>query len=170
MRLIWEIDDGMMVFTKCARIEYHIEEFELEICNKKRWLIVAPFHNIFCGDPTSIPLPRSFHKERKWESFFLLKMHFTMRIHVLDSAEQARNFQLDNKELEKINVWPDQNCWLANFKSRKNKLTYSIFLLKKKKKNIYIYIYIYIFYWLLFNNSHYHILLFIDHFKAKSQR
>ena len=70
VRLIWEIDDGMMVFTKCARIEYHIKEFELEICNKKRWLIVAPFHNIFCGDPTSIPLPRSFHKERKWESFF----------------------------------------------------------------------------------------------------
>ena len=131
----------MMVFTKCARIEYHIEEFELEICNKKRWLIVAPFHNIFCRDPSSIPLPRSFHKERKWESFFLLKMHFTMRIHVLDSTEQARNFQLDNKELEKINVWPDQNCWLANFKSRKNKLIYFIFLLKKKK---YIYIYIYI--------------------------
>ena len=91
-----------------------------------------------------------------------------MRIHVLDSTQQARNFQLDNKELEKINVWPDQNCWLANFKSRKNKLIYFIFLLKKKKK--YIYIYIYKFYWLLFNNSHYHILLFIDHFKAKSQR
>ena len=67
-------------------------------------------------------------------------MHFTMRIHVLDSAEQARNFQLDNKELEKINMWPDQSC-LANFKSRKNKLIYLIFLLKKKKKNIYIYIY-----------------------------
>ena len=66
-----------------------------------------------------------------------------MRIHVLESAEQARNFQLDNIELEKINVWPDQSRWLADFKSRKNKLIYSIFLLKKKKKeNIYIYIYI----------------------------
>ena len=58
-------------------------------------------------------------------------MHFTMRIHVLYSPEQARNFQLDNKELEKINVWPDQSRWLADFKSRKNKLIYSIFLLKK---------------------------------------
>ena len=67
-----------------------------------------------------------------------------MRIHVLDSTEQARNFQLDNKELEKINVWPDQSCWPANFKSRKNKLIYSIFLLKKKKKKKYIYIYIHI--------------------------
>ena len=60
-------------------------------------------------------------------------MHFTMRIQVLESTEQARNFQLDNKELEKINVWPDQSRWLADFKSRKNKLIYSIFLLKKKK-------------------------------------
>ena len=130
----------------------------MQVYNKKRWLIVASFHNIFCRDPSYIPLPQSFHKERKWESFFFsLKMHFTMRIHGLESAEQARNFQLDNKELEKINVWPDQSRWLADFKSRKNKLIYSIFLL-----NIYIYIYIY--YWLHFDNSRYHILLFIDHF------
>ena len=54
-----------------------------------------------------------------------------MRIHVLDSAKQAGNFQLDNKKLEKINVWPDQSRWLADFKSRKNKLIYSIVLLKK---------------------------------------
>ena len=70
VRLVWEIVEGMMIFTKCARIEYKREEFELEIYNKKRWLIVAPFHSIFCRDPSSIPLPRSFHKERKWESFF----------------------------------------------------------------------------------------------------
>ena len=38
---------------------------------------------------------------------FFLKMHFTMRIHVLESTEPARNFQLDNKELEKINLWLD---------------------------------------------------------------
>ena len=82
-----------------------------------------------------------------------------MRIQVLESTEQARNFQLDNKELEKINVWPDKRRWLADFKSRKNKLIYYIFLLK-----------IYIFYWQHFNNSSYHILHFIDHFKAKSRR
>ena len=68
--LVWVIVEGMMIFTKCARIEYNREEFELEIYNKKRWLIVAPFHSIFCRDPSSIPLPRSFHKEREWESFF----------------------------------------------------------------------------------------------------
>ena len=84
-----------------------------------------------------------------------------MRIQVLESTEQARNFQLDNKELEKINVWPDESRWLADFKSRKNKLIYSIFLLNKY---IYIYIYIYIYYWPHFDNSRYHILLFIDHF------
>ena len=44
VRLVWEIVEGMMIFTKCARIEYKREEFELEIYNKKRWLIVAPFH------------------------------------------------------------------------------------------------------------------------------
>ena len=67
-----------------------------------------------------------------------------MRIHVLDSAKQAGNFQLDNKKLEKKNVWPDQSRWLADFKSRKNKLIYSIFLLK-----IYIHIYIYIYLYIL---------------------
>ena len=35
-RLVWEIVEGMMIFTKCARIEYKREEFELEIYNKKR--------------------------------------------------------------------------------------------------------------------------------------
>ena len=72
-------------------------------------------------------------------------MHFTMRIHGLESAEQARNFQLDNKELEKINVRPDQSRWLADFKSRKNKLIYSIFSLSLSLSfslSLYIYIYI----------------------------
>ena len=79
-----------------------------------------------------------------------------MRIHGLESAEQARNFQLDNKELEKINVWPDQSRWLADFKSRKNKLIYSIFLLNK-----YIYIYI-IGYTLIILTIIYYFLLIIS--------
>ena len=36
VRLFLEIDEGMMIFSKCARIEYRREEFELEIYNKKR--------------------------------------------------------------------------------------------------------------------------------------
>ena len=35
--LIWKIDEGMMIFNKCAMIEYQREEFDLEIYNKKRW-------------------------------------------------------------------------------------------------------------------------------------
>ena len=34
--LVWVIVEGMMIFTKCARIEYKREEFVLEIYNKKR--------------------------------------------------------------------------------------------------------------------------------------
>ena len=31
VRLVWEIVEGMMIFTKCARIEYQREELKLEI-------------------------------------------------------------------------------------------------------------------------------------------
>ena len=46
----WEIDERMMIYTKCARIESQREEIELEIWNwlGKRWLIgTHHFHNIF---------------------------------------------------------------------------------------------------------------------------
>ena len=44
----WEIDERMMIYTKCARIESWREEIKLEIWNwlGKRWLIGTHFHNI----------------------------------------------------------------------------------------------------------------------------
>ena len=63
-------------------------------------------------------------------------MHFTMRIHGLESAEQARNFQLDNKELEK-------NKCVARPESLASRLQ-----IKEKQINIFYipsqYLYIYI--------------------------
>ena len=44
----WEIDERMMIYTKCAWIESQREEIKLEIWNwlGKRWLIGTHFHNI----------------------------------------------------------------------------------------------------------------------------